>query len=327
MLEGYSPEVDEWAHAIDTDLEIADIGSVPEPEWYTQAVERAEADFTLDIGEPLNVDIPAFETESAMSDSNFLAEDDDLPSWLQGVDTTPVVEEDSDLPAWLRTAPANTDSDVASWLDQQMVGEPEPVVAASTAYGLPSDERLPYGNEGVLPGWYAAFAPSYPETAPAPVVEKQVTPPPAPTPPPVQQPVASQPPAPSAAPTPAPQRPTAPPPPPPPTQVEQKAVVLPDDPQFAEYRTRLEQNPTDHDTRLTLARQLGRTGNVNDSLGQYEALIQNAVKLDVVTTDLTTLIKQLPSHPKARRLLGDVYMRQGRLQEALDTYRGALDQI
>lgn len=79
--------------------------------------------------------------------------------------------------------------------------------------------------------------------------------------------------------------------------------------------------------RLELARGLDGNGQLGDSLRHYEMLVNQMGALDAVADDLDGIISRANNHPKARRLLGDVFMRQGRLQEALDTYRGALSQI
>jgi len=49
--------------------------------------------------------------------------------------------------------------------------------------------------------------------------------------------------------------------------------------------------------------------------------------LSDVERDLRALVQRQPDLPQARRVLGDVFMREGRLQEALDTYRAALEQL
>lgn len=314
LLEGYTPEADEWAAALDEDVRIEDIESLPEPDWYSAALEQADAE------------APSFDTDSVpalsfeldtVSPESFLEEEGEIPGWLQGVE--PTIEEDPDLPDWLKVAPAGDEAiDVSDWLSAQQAGmdeEPSPVPttqpvitqqAAPVATGLPLDERLPLAAAGTMPSWYVWEEPVQPE----PVVQ---TPPPVPTPPPVQE---------------APPQPVAqtPPPPPAPTPVaEPTAAPVPVG--YEDYKQRLEANPQDHDTRVNLARNLSKSGNLDESLAHYETLINSSAKLDIVATDLGGLIKNLPRHPKARRMLGDVYMRQGRLQEALDTYRGALDQI
>jgi thioredoxin-like negative regulator of GroEL len=96
---------------------------------------------------------------------------------------------------------------------------------------------------------------------------------------------------------------------------------------FAAYKERLESNPDDHDARIELARELAKTGQIEDSLPQYQTLVERKGDLNDVADDLHSLIVSTPGHPALRRLLGDVYMRQGYLQEALDAYRGALDNL
>jgi thioredoxin-like negative regulator of GroEL len=79
----------------------------------------------------------------------------------------------------------------------------------------------------------------------------------------------------------------------------------------------LQQNPQDHAARLDLARALDQGGDVPASLGQYQALVQHEALLDNVAADLNKLAARHPSSPQVRRVLGDVLMRQGRLQDAL----------
>ena len=96
---------------------------------------------------------------------------------------------------------------------------------------------------------------------------------------------------------------------------------------FAAYKSRLESNPDDHEARIELARELAKSGQVEDSVPQYQTLVERKDDLNDVAEDLHSLIVSTPGHPALRRLLGDVYMRQGYLQEALDAYRGALDNL
>jgi tetratricopeptide (TPR) repeat protein len=96
---------------------------------------------------------------------------------------------------------------------------------------------------------------------------------------------------------------------------------------FSQYRMRLEQNPDDYPTRLALARALRGSQELPSSLDHYEALIDSSQLLQDVLDDLDGLTKEKTDLPRLRRLLGDVYMRQGKLQEALDAYRTALDQL
>lgn len=343
LLAGYDESHDPWVEALAAEASGA-LDASAEPDWYKQALQQAEElvepDFTSEVEE--------FEDLEPV-----VAEDPDPTAWyLKAIDEEPVAE-GSELPDWLRMSVSDDDASVAigdwlrdqelgtdtsepsdwqpaaaddvpamSWLDEVVEAEeptpipdtpaplPIPVVVPPAAPKAPVGEILPQGVEGALPAWH----PSQQQRQPVRPVEHQPVVPP---PPSIQkEKVAAPPPAASREPVRRVAQPVPPPPPPPPVPA-----------QFAEHKARLEQNPDDHDTRLRLARELGTHGSTGDSLKQYEALVENSAMLDTVSTDLVVLANRLPEHPKVRRLLGDVYMRQGRLQEALDTYRGALNQL
>jgi tetratricopeptide (TPR) repeat protein len=102
---------------------------------------------------------------------------------------------------------------------------------------------------------------------------------------------------------------------------------IPEGELFDQYRRRLEQNPDDHVNRLALARALHGGRALAPSLEQYETLIDSAQLLPDVSDDLSSLSQDYPEVPRVRRLLGDVFMRRGMLQEALNAYRSALEQL
>jgi len=68
-------------------------------------------------------------------------------------------------------------------------------------------------------------------------------------------------------------------------------------------------------------------GEVERSLQDYEAVVHANAQLDVVVSDLGELVKdeRYKNNAGVDRVLGDGLMRQGRLQDALDTYRRALN--
>lgn len=107
----------------------------------------------------------------------------------------------------------------------------------------------------------------------------------------------------------------------------QREAPIPEGELFATYRQRLEEEPGDHASRLALARTLRVHGEIAPSLDHYEALVESAQLLEDVSNDLASLVEEQPHQPRARRLLGDTLMRQGRLQDALDAYRTALEQL
>ena len=64
------------------------------------------------------------------------------------------------------------------------------------------------------------------------------------------------------------------------------------------------------------------------ALDIYENLIAQGEGLDSVIDSLSEVLSSGEAmDPRARRLLGDAYMAEGRVQEAIETYKGALDQI
>jgi tetratricopeptide (TPR) repeat protein len=77
------------------------------------------------------------------------------------------------------------------------------------------------------------------------------------------------------------------------------------------------------ETRLANARTWLQAGRPEDALGAYESLIKANQFLDEVVTDLEAASERSPDR-RLLRALGDAYMRQDRLQKALDTYRLAL---
>ncbi len=94
-----------------------------------------------------------------------------------------------------------------------------------------------------------------------------------------------------------------------------------------ECRRRLEADPNDYPSRLTLARALRDADDWAASLDEYEALIDAAQLLSDVSGDLDGLVAARDDDPRVYRLLGDAFMRQGLLQEALAAYRDALNRL
>jgi tetratricopeptide (TPR) repeat protein len=107
----------------------------------------------------------------------------------------------------------------------------------------------------------------------------------------------------------------------------QREAAIPASPQFEMYREQLEQDPADHPVRLSLARALRSSGEVVGSLDHYEVLVESNSLLPDVSEDLSALASEQQADTRVHRLRGDVYMRRGMLQEALDAYRTALEQL
>jgi hypothetical protein len=95
---------------------------------------------------------------------------------------------------------------------------------------------------------------------------------------------------------------------------------------FAVERAYLKKNPRDHEARLTFARSLWQVGERDDALDAYSRVIRSGKLLDGVISELEEYVEQWPE-PSTQRVLGDAYMKAGRLQDALDVYRDALETL
>jgi len=78
---------------------------------------------------------------------------------------------------------------------------------------------------------------------------------------------------------------------------------------------------------LNEARRKASAGEIDSALVSYEAVVRANSNLDVVVADLSKMLndEKLKKNPAIYRVLGDGLMRQGELQQALDTYRKALN--
>jgi uncharacterized protein YjiS (DUF1127 family) len=151
------------------------------------------------------------------------------------------------------------------------------------------------------------------ESATAPAVEEPVVPEPEPQPEPVAPPV----------PEPVATAPVAPP-------ARSATGRMADEPPSSSgndlldsYVRRLEADPQNHMLRLSVARAGGQLGNPDFSIQQYRYLIRNNALLDMIVDDIQDLIADADERQLQKRLhrtLGDVYTRQGRLEEAMDEY-------
>lgn len=75
------------------------------------------------------------------------------------------------------------------------------------------------------------------------------------------------------------------------------------------------------------ARDREQSGDLEGALVEYESLVRSGGDLETVVADLTQLSKSYKTTPAVYRVLGDGLMRQGKLQQALNTYREALNQL
>jgi hypothetical protein len=78
---------------------------------------------------------------------------------------------------------------------------------------------------------------------------------------------------------------------------------------------------------LSAARSRVQSGDIDGGLSQYEQLVRANSSLQETVDDLTKVAEKAKNNPALYRVLGDAYMRTGKLQAALDTYRKALNQL
>jgi tetratricopeptide (TPR) repeat protein len=105
--------------------------------------------------------------------------------------------------------------------------------------------------------------------------------------------------------------------------------ALPEEPladSIAAKRAYLKEHPRDYEAWLTLARALWKTDKRQEALEAYTRMIRSSKLLEDVIPDLEGYLEQQPEI-STQRVLGDAYMKDGRLQEALDLYRQALETL
>lgn len=98
-------------------------------------------------------------------------------------------------------------------------------------------------------------------------------------------------------------------------------------PELAALREYVRAHPRDYRARLALARQLWDAGLHDESAEAYSRALRSSKLAEEVLADMEVHARERPAHPAVRRVLGDAYMRVGRLEEALETYRNALESL
>jgi predicted Zn-dependent protease len=98
------------------------------------------------------------------------------------------------------------------------------------------------------------------------------------------------------------------------------------DEKVAKARKRVAADRDDDSARLALARSLWSAGQREQAHAEYERLVKSPLRDDVIA-DLEQITTDEPSEASLLRLLGDAYMKDNRLQEALGIYRRALSSL
>jgi hypothetical protein len=105
------------------------------------------------------------------------------------------------------------------------------------------------------------------------------------------------------------------------------APALPEvsDVDLEELRAQVKKDKSDYKARLTLGRALWKSREVDAAIAQYTRLIRADEFMEEVIDDLQAYSAEKPTDPRPLRALGDAYMKQGLLDQALDTYKQAMD--
>jgi tetratricopeptide (TPR) repeat protein len=90
--------------------------------------------------------------------------------------------------------------------------------------------------------------------------------------------------------------------------------------------SRIYHDQYDYAARLDLARTYWATGNREGAYLEYLELVNAGVFTKETMADLETIV-EVHDQPDWHRMLGDVYMKAGRLTPALNQYRRALSEI
>ncbi len=279
---------DSWAQALDSEyMTTQQLAPDEEPEWYQAALHDPAREAELEA----ELAAAELEAEDFEPDEEPLPEpaSAELPDWLRDAAPDEVAE---DVPDWLIEEVPGSELSAAD-LDEWLEDSELELEAAEIPDWL---DEAAEAEPAELPGWLV-------EAAPDEALAQAETPAPPPAPAPAPEPAR----------IPGPKRSLTP--------------EIPAGPAYERFRRVLAENPADYAARLSLARALAADRNVNASLAQYEALVMAEAELDTLETDLAQVIQQQPALPRARRMLGDVLMRKGRLKDALETYRAALEQL
>lgn len=296
---------DPWVEAFEFERKHSKEEMEKVPDWYAeklralgqepQIVENV-AQSELDDEDLMDVELPV-ELELAEGQPQ------DVPSWLNLADIPAPVSAP-------RAAPAPTPAPAPAAAPVVVESEPEEVISSTMPDWL--REQMPVEEEaaGDLPLWLREAGVDTEDEIEIPAWLTEtldtgeviaVETPPAPTPAPAAASV-------------------TPPPAPTPAYTPPPAPVSPAPVSMVVANINVEEV-------LGTARAQFKERNIDAALQNYEAVVRANAALDAVVEDLSAAIKEdtHKSNPAIYRVLGDGYMRLGKLQQALDTYRKALN--
>ena len=108
---------------------------------------------------------------------------------------------------------------------------------------------------------------------------------------------------------------------------EAEAVLSAEETAIREAEALVAARPSDHHGRLALARLYRDAARWDAARAQYEKLVKAGALVDAVIADIELAMEQQPADYATCLLLGDAYMKDGRLQKALNAYREAMSRL
>ena len=85
-----------------------------------------------------------------------------------------------------------------------------------------------------------------------------------------------------------------------------------------------DRNPDDLSTQMALAAAYAQSGEYDAALRTYRRTLKkrsmSPAMLDVIAEELSDIEAEASNLPRFHQVLGDLYMKQGRYQEAIDEY-------
>ena len=94
---------------------------------------------------------------------------------------------------------------------------------------------------------------------------------------------------------------------------------------LVEMRSYVQNNESDHTARLALARALWKAGEIEAALENYALLIQADAEIPDVMADLRQAVEERSEDTMVLQALGDAYMAQGLVDQALEIYNRAMN--
>ena len=118
---------------------------------------------------------------------------------------------------------------------------------------------------------------------------------------------------------------TPPTPEPPPVQPLAEAPPAPEEPQPPPSPPKPKKPAKDYSQLLESARQALASDDFNRAVTDYGTLISNKYEVETVIEDLRTALERDPDVPGLWQVLGDAYMKNDQLSEAISAYRRGMD--